>query len=349
MWTRPGRYESALLQKLLLVNPFIKILLRVLLVLVGLLIVALVSGFIYQRISEDRDSARFPAPGQLFDVDGRELHLNCTGSGSPTVILEAGGATPSIVWWELQRQLAAFTNVCSYDRAGLGWSDPSPNALSFEDGARDLKALLSAAEVPGPYIMVGHSKGGLHVRTYARLYPDDVSGVLLLDAAEEVHTFAQMELLESIAAETRGQAVLARIGLIRLILRVSPQAANVPDNIPDEVQPALLAEMAKPDLYRLGYSEFETYSLTPTELRVEGGFGRLGDVPLIVITHGVPFTGGQARTEPGWPQAQERLAGLSSNSELLVADNSGHAIFWDEPGLVVDAVQRLIAKGGSQE
>ncbi len=148
--------------------------------LIVLLVVVLASGFIYERLSESRDATRFPAPGELFDVDGRQLHLWCTGNGSPTILLEAGGASSSVQWWPVQEQLAEFSRVCSYDRAGFGWSEPSPSELSFEAGARDLKALLSAAEVSGPYILVGHSKGGLHVRTYARLYPDDVAGVLVV-------------------------------------------------------------------------------------------------------------------------------------------------------------------------
>jgi pimeloyl-ACP methyl ester carboxylesterase len=115
--------------------------------------------------------------------------------------------------------------MCSYDRAGFGLSDPSPSELSFEDGARDLKALLTAAEVPGPYILVGHSKGGLQVRTHARLYPDDVVGVLLLDDTEERHIFPQMEFLEEISASALGPCLIARVGVVRLLPRLSPRDA----------------------------------------------------------------------------------------------------------------------------
>jgi len=317
---------------------------KVFLVVIVVLAIFLAGGFVYEKTSEARDDALFPAPGEVFRIDGRNLHLNCTGSGPMTVILEAGGATPSTVWWQVQEQIAKFAHVCSHDRAGFGWSDPSPNDLSFEDGSKDLKQLLEAAEIPGPYILVGHSKGGLHVRTFARLYPDTVAGVLLLDASEEEHLFSQLELLESIALESRGPGLLASVGIVRLLLRFSPASVGVPENVPDVIAPALLSQLARPGQFEQGYREVAAYRLTPGEMRVAGGFGRLGDVPLIVITHGIPFTGGQARTTPGWMEGQQRLASLSTNSELLVAKHSGHAIFWDEPELVVDSVRRLISE-----
>ncbi len=318
--------------------------------LIGLLVLVLVSGVIYEKVSGNRDVANFPAPGQLFDVGGRNLHLSCMGSGSPTVILEAGGGSSSVQWWPLQEQLAEFSHVCSYDRPGFGWSDPSPTELTFEDGARDLKALLSAAEVPGPYILVGHSKGGLHVRTYARLYPDDVAGVLLLDAAEEESIFAtsNFEFVERSLKEAQAPLLLSRFGIMRLLLRFSPDAVPIPD-LPEELVQPYHRELARPGIWEAAISGGAAYRLTSTELRVAGGFGQLGDVPLIVITHGIPYTGAQAFQEEWWPAAQERLVSLSSNSELIVAENSGHSIMWDEPELVIDSVRELISQAGHQE
>ena len=270
------------------------------------------------------------------------------GSGSPTVILEAGGGSSSVQWWPLQEQLAEFSHVCSYDRAGFGWSDPSPTELTFEEGARDLKALLSAAEVPGPYILVGHSKGGLHVRTYARLYPDEVSGVLLLDAAEEESLFSNLEFVEQSLKEAQTPLLLARFGVMRLLLRFSPEAVPIPD-LPAELVQPYHRELARPNTWEAAISGGAAYRLTSTEMRVAEGFGHLGDIPLIVITHGIPYTGGRAFQEEWWPAAMERLADLSSNSELIVAENSGHPIMWDEPDLVVDSVRRLISKTENQE
>jgi pimeloyl-ACP methyl ester carboxylesterase len=320
--------------------------LKIFLFVAGFFIVALLGGLIYEKVSENGDAARFPAPGQLYEVGGRKLHLTCEGSGSPTVVLEAGGSSTSTQWGPVQEQLAEFSRVCSYDRAGFGWSDPSSDELSFENGARDLNALLAAAEVPGPYILVGHSKGGFHVRTFARLYPDDVSGVLLLDANEEEHTFPMMEMLNKQAASGRLSALLARFGVVRFILRFAPGALSLP-GIPEEIRPALFSQLASPNHFTTASREVDAFRSTPTVMRVAGGLGVLGDVPLIVITHGIPFTGGMAFLEEGWSAGQERLAGLSSDSELLVAENSGHGIPWDEPEFVMDSVRRLISKAGS--
>ena len=311
--------------------------------LIGLVLLVAIIGLVYESRSQASDEASFPPPGQLWDVGGRNLHLICSGDGSPTVILEAGGGSSSVQWWAIDDQLAAFSRVCMYDRPGFGYSDPSPTELTFEDGARDLNALLVAAGVPGPYILVGHSKGGMHVRTYARLYPDDIAGVLLLDAAEEEDIFGNFDFIEQSLKEAEGQRLFARFGLIRFLLRNFPDSVPLPE-IPDELVEPYYREIARQGTWEAAIAGGAAYRLTPPEMRVAGGFGDLGDTPLIVITHGIPYTGGRAFLEPGFLSAMERLASLSTDSELIVAENSGHSIMWDEPELVVEAVQTLISR-----
>jgi len=328
-----------------LLKRIVMIIVKLIIGLVALVLVLFGIGFVYERNAEASDAESFTAPGQIFAVGDRNMHLYCVGDGQPTVILESGGGSSSVQWWSLQDQLEDVAQVCSYDRQGYGWSDPSPEALTFEEGASDLKALLSAAEVHGPYIMVGHSKGGLHVRTYARLYPDDVAAVLLLDAAEEESIFAEIDFIERSLSESAGQEALARFGAIRFLLRFFPNLVPLP-SIPEELVETYHREISRPDTWTAAITGGAAYRLTPSEMRVAGGFGRLGDVPLIVITHGIPYTGGQAFQEEFWPEAMERLVSLSTNSELIVAENSGHAIMWDEPDLVVEAVKSLISKAG---
>lgn len=269
------------------------------------------------------------------------MHIQCAGQGSPTVVLESGGASSSSQWVTVQEAMATFTTVCAYDRPGFGWSDPAESALSFEQGARELRTLLLAADITGPLILVGHSKGGLHVRTYARLYPSDVAGVVLVDATEEEAFFGGPDILDSDAASARWLGRAARVGVLRLMLRFFPGLIPLPE-IPEPIRPIFHAELSRPSYWKAVEREGDTYRLTPEKERVARGFGSVGEVPLIVITHGVPFTGGMAILEQGFLDAQKRLAALSSDSEFIIAEKSGHAIMWDEPDLIVSAVRRLV-------
>ncbi|MCZ6504998.1 MAG: alpha/beta hydrolase [Actinobacteria bacterium] len=311
--------------------------------LIGLVVQALIVGFIYQNRSQASAEAKFPAPGELWDVGGRSLHLICSGEGSPTVILEAGGGSSSVQWWALDDEIAEFSRVCMYDRAGFGYSDPPPADLTFEESAEDLHTLLEMADVPGPYILVGHSKGGLHVRTYARLFPDEVVGVLLLDSTEEEDVFANLDFIEQSLKESQRQLLFAGFGIIRFLLNNFPDSVPLPD-IPEELVEPYYREISRPDTWKAAISDAAAFGLTSPEMRVAGGFGHLENIPLIVITHGIPFTGGQAFLEPGWLSAMERLASLSSDSDLIVAENSGHSIMWDQPELVVEAIRALTKK-----
>lgn len=121
-------------------------------------------------------------PGELIDVGGYQLHIYCLGEGSPTVVLDAGGGDWSLVMLPLQQQLAEFTRTCVYDRAGSGWSEAGPLPVTAQANADALYALLTNAEVEAPYVLVGHSYGGLNVRLFASQHPESVAGVVLIDA-----------------------------------------------------------------------------------------------------------------------------------------------------------------------
>jgi pimeloyl-ACP methyl ester carboxylesterase len=119
----------------------------------------------------------------MVDVGGYRLHLYCTGEGSPTVILEAGGGNPWLSWYQVQPQVAQFTRVCSYDRAGLGWSDPSPKPRTTKVIADELHTLLHNAGITAPFVLVGHSLGGLDARMFASQYPSEAVGMVLVDSS----------------------------------------------------------------------------------------------------------------------------------------------------------------------
>lgn len=270
------------------------------------------------------------APGRLIDVGGRRLHILSKGAAAgPTVILEAGLSqyTANSTYALAQDAIAPFARVCSYDRAGLGWSKPAPEGWTQAGMAADLHALLKAAEEPGPYVIVAHSLGGLLARTYARTYPDEVAGLILLDATSD---------------EDFGELAAARATTVpQLDAAIRSSKPGVPViGMPVGTSPEVVMAFT-PEILRGVKVEFEALDRLPAEMKRPGGFGDLGDLPLIVVRRG--------KTEQPPSQedvrhqlVQENMAGLSTNSALTVAQNSGHTIPLDEPGVVADAVRRML-------
>lgn len=184
------------------------------LVLLGLAL----TGAAYQAMATARDARTYPPPGQLVDVGGYRLHIYCQGQGSPTVVLDAlfPGTVSNWVW--VQPQLAKTTHVCAYDRAGLGWSDRGPEPRDALQHARELHALLGNAGIEGPYVLVGHSLGGLSVRMFADQYPDEVAGMALVEGSDP-DAWRRLGLPEGVGVDRNQLAIapfLARLGLFRL-------------------------------------------------------------------------------------------------------------------------------------
>src|SRR5215216_1386709 len=156
---------------------------KVLLWLVVALLVLAVVGAIYQAIATELDERAYPPPCEMVDVGDHSLHINCVGQGSPTVILEAANLGMSAHWVRVQRQVAETTRVCAYDRAGMGWSESGPEPRDARQISGELHTLLSKAGIEGPYVLVGHSYGGLYARMYAARYSEEVAGVVLVDSS----------------------------------------------------------------------------------------------------------------------------------------------------------------------
>src|SRR6266478_6875621 len=142
-------------------------------------------GAIYEQFGRHQDRARLPQIGKSVDIGGRSLNIFCSGTGGPTVVFESGGDGPGLVWQSIQSQVAAFTQACWYDRAGIGWSDPGPYPRTSAAIGRDLHELLKRAGVPPPYVLAGASFGGLNSRVYNGLYPQEVASMVLIDSAHE--------------------------------------------------------------------------------------------------------------------------------------------------------------------
>src|SRR3954451_15791966 len=153
--------------------------------LVGLIAILALAGASYEAIAATGDARHYPPAGQLVDVGGFRLHIDCVGTGSPTVVLDAGLGGSSLDWSLVQSELGRSTRVCAYDRAGMGWSDPGPQPRTPGQIARELHTLLTNAGIAGPYVLVGHSLAGKNVRLFALQHPDQVAGMVLVDARSE--------------------------------------------------------------------------------------------------------------------------------------------------------------------
>lgn len=276
-------------------------------------------------------------PGKLIDVGGYNMHLYCMGEGSPTVILEAGLNDFHVSWSKVQAEIAKDVRVCSYDRAGLGWSEASPHPRTSEVMAEELRTLLTNSGIEGPYILVGHSFGGIIVRLFAQSYPDDVAGMVLVDSAHEEQV-TRLPFLKDTADEFIGQfrtlSAMSTFGLMAL----SP--ATIPNrDFPDEAYKQYQAVLATTNYFDASIAESTAFysNASPTKT------AELGDLPLIVLSHGLPDPDSDAAVfEQEWTDMQKELAGLSSNSRRIIAEQSGHYIQLDEPNLVIDAIRQIV-------
>ena len=235
--------------------------------------------------------------------------------------------TANSTYGTAQDAIAAFARVCTYDRAGLGWSDPAPAEWTQAGMVADLHRLLAAAEIPGPYVLLAHSMGGLVARTYARTYPKDVAGLVLVDATSD-RNFPELEAAR-----------------VTVVAQIDAAIANAKPGVPVVGMPAGTSPEVvlafTPEILRGVKVEFEALDRLPAEMKKPDGFGALGDLPLIVIRRGKSAQPPSA-ADVAHREGQEALAALSSNSMLIVAEHSGHTIPLDEPQVVADAVRRML-------
>lgn len=310
---------------------------------IGLVVVLASAGAAYQWIAHLRDMRVNPPPGRLVDVGGYRMHLYCIGQGTPTVVLDSGLGDSWLPWYKVQPPLAQFTRVCSYDRGGLGWSDPSPHPRTSKVIAEELHTLLHTAGMAGPFVLVGHSFGGMNVRMYARLFPAEVAGVVLVDS---VHPDQQRrrtpEQMRALAAFLRGlglQADTIPFGISRLM--------GWCGNGPAEIRPMLRTVECRRGPWQEHVAEEGSFEESAGEARTAGP---LGSIPLVVLSHDpeklYPVPGRSPRPDkefnPLWEGFQVELAQLSTNASRVVATGSGHYIQYDRPDLVIEAVKKLV-------
>ena len=278
------------------------------------------------------------APGEMIDIGGRRLHLRRAGAGAPTVILESGGGGgASTQDWPLQARVARFTRALSYDRAGLGWSDPAPFPKTFNGMADDLDALLrSAAESP-PFVLVGGSFGGLLALAYCRRFLTKVAGVVLLDTADEAKYFPTMRRMSPVhEAELRREADRAERGEI---LAEAEPAIRVATGLDDVTKAGIRHVLGLRSHYDAALDELQAAARATPEEMESGKPGSLGERPLIVLSAG--RSAQDAAWQEGWAAAQARLAALSRRGVHLVAENNGHSLALESPRLVAGAIEAV--------
>lgn len=296
----------------------------------ALLVVLLLVGSIYESRAEAADAVSYPAPGQLVDVGGYHLHLNCSGTGSPTVVIDAGWGDWSTAWADVQSEVARNTRVCTYDRAGIGWSEAGPQPRDAEQFAKELHTLLQNGRIPGPYIMAGHSLGGLPVRVFTGMYPSEIAGVVLMDSMTP-QQFTKQPAKDQSQSGSQSQpasipALLGRFGIVRLFAKpLGIMSAKTP------AEKAAYSRLVLPQNLQAYISEGQGMPASGAEASAVQTFG---DLPLIVLT-------AKLNDMPNWQERQTDLLQLSSNSLQLFAE-SDHNIQIEAPEAAIAALNQMI-------
>jgi pimeloyl-ACP methyl ester carboxylesterase len=282
---------------------------------IGVLVLASI-GATYADLASTDDQAAVAAPGTLYDVGGRRLHLDCHGHGSPTVVLSNGLGGVSAAWARIAGPVAATTRVCAYDRAGQGWSEEAARPRDGVESAADLHTLLAAAHEQGPFVVVGHSTGGPYAMTYAARYPGQVAGLVLLDSASP-EQFTRMPAYPSQYATVLKRGYSLMPTLSRLGLGQVPTSSHLP--VADAARVAAIT--STPRYYRNARDEV---SVIPRVFAQARALTTLGDRPLAVLTASATSSG-----TDGWAGAQDQLAALSTSSVHRTVDSTHDGMVQD--------------------
>jgi pimeloyl-ACP methyl ester carboxylesterase len=311
-------------------------------------------------VAEDQRLLPYTKPGQLIDVGGRRINMHCEGTGSPTVVLMAGLFSWSLVWYKTQPLNAKETRVCAFDRAAYGWSDPPPQPQLISEVLEDLHKVLHSGSIRGPYVLVGHSLGGVEARVYAQRWPEDVVGMVLLDtspAGEGLIDEAQPDYDE--AAGREGYiaymlhcADLARSGAFRLSgSEPTQELTNCSADLTKRHPPQAFKEVW-PRFFPPQYFEAKASLLWGlyNHQYDSADHHHLGAMPLVVLSIEHPW--GDAETPAGkrldksygkiWNDMHADLARLSSRGVHRVVKDSSHEIALDQPHAVIEAVNDVV-------
>ena len=279
------------------------------------------------------DEVSFEPPGKLIEVNGRNMHINCVGNKSPTIILDSGTGGFSLEWENIQHSLSQYVRVCAYDRAGYGWSDMGPLPRTTKRITQELHTLLQNAGIHGPYIIVGHSFGGFTAQYFARYFGDEIAGLVLVDSSHEEQVYRLPENGKDVVRRSLHQD---RSNMVT--------KAVLHEHFPEGEVIVAQQLMARWSAMLTWREEMANYALSSRELR-DIHYGPKLEIPIVVLTRGKrvwPDTPYGDAMEAGWTELQDELNYLSDHSTHVIAENSGHSIHLDEPELVVDAIHDVL-------
>lgn len=272
------------------------------------------AGLCYQYLATLKDEKNYPAPGELVDVGDHKLHIQCLGeerAGVPTVVVETGIWDCSQSWQLVQKELAAFTRVCTYDRAGYGWSEKGKSPRTFEQAVFELKILLQKKGIKPPFILVGHSLGGPIIRIFQNKYPEEVKGIVLVDALYEKPAFTGIW-----KAVSRAFSFLAYFGILRLLLKCTPNLT------PNRTWTAAMQRT----YVACHQAKIGTFHTCLDEAKaLDASFRSLPELPL-----SIPVT------------VIDRKEKIFPGAKVVIAKNCSHLIQLDRPDIIIEEVWKLL-------
>jgi pimeloyl-ACP methyl ester carboxylesterase len=305
------------------------------------ILILLLTPAVWNLAATKYQHGRNLVPGALYDVEGRQMHIYCTGTGPYTVLIEVGASADSLGWRGVQETLSQKTRVCTYDRNGHGWSEPSPGPHDADTIAQKLHALLDKAAVPRPLILLGHSAGGLYIRAYARQFSREVAGAVMIDSSSP----AQIDELpgwrsdweqdkRKLPDEIRKDRFQVWSGWDRL----TGKCRNPPSQELEYLAAEYDAETCRPE-----YAGEEDNELPYSEdsFKQAARLITFGDIPLLIITRDTQS--GKQKDDPIWDHEQEQLKSLSPRSWRIIAKGAGHGVHHARPEVVTTEIECLIA------
>ena len=314
-----------------------------------------VIGLLYQRMAERRDARKFPPPGKLVDIGGYRLHLYemRANKPGPTVVLEAGLGSSCLDWCKVQPEVAKFARAVSYDRAGSGWSDAGPAPRTSKQIALELHTLLTRADIPGPYILVAHSFGGLNIRLFADMYPQEVAGMVFVDTSHE----DQNAIPALSAASSKDERLIpllsmtASFGLLRLLVATG-QTPLKQMRYPADIVPQVKSLWSQTRTMHMNALELDSFEESAAQVRASRASRHsYGTLPLYVLSQSMKTSfksPEEQQIQEGWQELQRDLASLSTHSTHIVTDDSSHYIQLDQPELVIAAIQTVAQAANEQ-